>query len=94
MGLQYNSFENTVGKGEIAHNEQFLLFLQRFLPFQRSFHYFNQILNCPVQTLSVWKSLKSIVVERVKSVTIDKILSQTKLEVLATAKKNKLQTEM
>ena len=24
-------FENTVGKGEIAHNEQFLLFPQRFL---------------------------------------------------------------
>ena len=24
--LQYNSFENTVGKGEIARNEQFLLF--------------------------------------------------------------------
>ena len=29
--LQYNSFENTVGKGEIARNEQFLLFPQRFL---------------------------------------------------------------
>ena len=24
--LQYMSFENTVAKGEIAHNEQFLLF--------------------------------------------------------------------
>ena len=24
--LQYNTFENTVGKGEIARNEQFLLF--------------------------------------------------------------------
>ena len=24
--LQYQSFENTVGKGEIARNEQFLLF--------------------------------------------------------------------
>ena len=24
--LQKNSFKNTVGKGEIAHNEQFLLF--------------------------------------------------------------------
>ena len=30
--LQYKSFENTVGKGEIAHNEQFLLFPQCFLP--------------------------------------------------------------
>ena len=26
MCLQYKSFENTVGKGEIARNEQFLLF--------------------------------------------------------------------
>ena len=25
-------FENTVGKGEIAHNEQFLLYPQCFLP--------------------------------------------------------------
>ena len=30
--LQYKSFENTVGNGEIAHNEQFLLFPQCFLP--------------------------------------------------------------
>ena len=28
---QQTSFENIVGKGEIAHNEQFLLFLQGFL---------------------------------------------------------------
>ena len=30
--LLYNSFENTAGKGEIARNEHFLLFLQCFLP--------------------------------------------------------------
>ena len=30
--LQYKSFENTVEKGEIASNEQFLLFPQCFLP--------------------------------------------------------------
>ena len=30
MCLQYKSFENTVGKGEIACKEQFLLFLQCF----------------------------------------------------------------
>ena len=29
--LHYQSFENTVGKGEIARNEQFLLFPQCFL---------------------------------------------------------------
>ena len=31
--LLYKSFENTVGKGEIARLEQFLLFPQCFLPF-------------------------------------------------------------
>ena len=30
--LQYKSFEITVGKGEIASHEQFLLFPQGFLP--------------------------------------------------------------
>ena len=30
--LQYKSFENTVGKGEIARNEQFLLFPTVFSP--------------------------------------------------------------
>ena len=30
-------FENTVGKGEIARNEQFLLFPQCFLPFVENF---------------------------------------------------------
>ena len=30
--LQYKSFENTVGIGEIACNKQFLLFPQYFLP--------------------------------------------------------------
>ena len=29
--LQFKPFENTVGKGEIARNEQFLLFPQCFL---------------------------------------------------------------
>ena len=32
MCLKYKSFENTVGKGEIARNEQFLLFPQCFYP--------------------------------------------------------------
>ena len=35
--LQYKSFEKAVGKGEIAHNEQFLLFPKCFLPFWRTF---------------------------------------------------------
>ena len=41
--LQYKSFENTVGKGEIARNEQFLLFPQCFLPICRTFYHFNHI---------------------------------------------------
>ena len=43
MCLQYKSSENTVGKEEIAHNEQFLLFPQRFLPIWRSFCHFYQV---------------------------------------------------
>ena len=35
--LQYMPFENAVGKGEIAHNEQFLLFSQCFLPVLKNF---------------------------------------------------------
>ena len=31
MYLHYKSLENTVGKGEIARNEQFLFFPQCFL---------------------------------------------------------------
>ena len=41
--LQYDSLENTVGKGEIARYEQFLLFPQCFLPFWRTFCHFHQI---------------------------------------------------
>ena len=36
----YNSFENTVGKGEIALNKQFLLFPECFLPVWRTFCHF------------------------------------------------------
>ena len=36
-------FKNTVGKGEIAHNEQFLLFPQCFLPIWITFCHFRQI---------------------------------------------------
>ena len=41
--LQYKSFKNTVGKGEIACNEQFLLLPQCFLPIWRTFYQFHQI---------------------------------------------------
>ena len=49
-------FENTVGKGEIARNEQFLLFPQCFLPVWITFCHFRQIWNCRLQTLSLEKS--------------------------------------
>ena len=35
--------ENTVGKGEIAHNEQFLLYPQYFLLTWRTFFHLHQI---------------------------------------------------
>ena len=41
--LQDKSFENTAGKGEIARNEQFLLFPQCFLLVWRTFYHFHQI---------------------------------------------------
>ena len=41
--LQQKSFENTVGKGEIARNEQFLLFPQRFQAFLRTFCHYHKI---------------------------------------------------
>ena len=60
------TFENTVGKGEIARNEQFLLFPQCFLPFWRTSCHFHQTQDCRLQTLSAWKCLKFVVWERVK----------------------------
>ena len=63
---KHRSFENTVGKGEIARNEQFLLFpvfstcLESFLPFSSN-------LKLSSATLLVWTSLKFVVWERVTS---------------------------
>ena len=51
--LQYKSLENTVGKGEIACNEQFLLFPQCFLPIWKSFCHFHETQNCRLQTFSI-----------------------------------------
>ena len=52
--LHYKSFEYTMGKVEIARNEQFLHFPQCFLPLWRTFCHFHLIQNCHLQTLSVW----------------------------------------
>ena len=72
--LQYKSFGNTMGKGEIAHYEQFLLFPQCFLTFWITFSHVYQISNCRLQTLSVWEILKFVVWERV-----NKILHEIKI---------------
>ena len=66
MGLQYKSFENTGGNGEIARNKQFLLFPQCFLPILRTFWHFHQVQNRRLQTLLVWKSVKFVIWEMVK----------------------------
>ena len=63
--LKYNSFEITVGKEEIAPNEQFLLSHSVFYPFGDLLAVFIESLNCCVKTLSFWKSLNSVVWERV-----------------------------
>ena len=64
--LQYKSFENIVGKQEIAHSEQFLLFPECFQPLWRTFCNFHPIRNCLLQICPVWKSLKFVIWERVK----------------------------
>ena len=64
--LQYKSFKNTVGKGEIPHNKQFLLFPQSFLSVCRTFCHFYVIWNCRLQTHLVWKSIKFVVWESVQ----------------------------
>ena len=54
--LHYKSFEKTVGQGEIARYQQFLLFQKCFLPVWRTFCHFHQIYNCRLQTHLVWKT--------------------------------------
>ena len=64
--LQYKSFENTVGKGEIARNKQFLLFHSVSCLFEEFSAVFITFEIENLQTLSVWKSLKFVVWERNK----------------------------
>ena len=61
MCLLYKSFENTVGKGEIACREQFLFFPQCFVPFLRTFCHIQQIQNYRIQIVSFWNSLNFVV---------------------------------
>ena len=52
--LQYKSFENTVGKGQNAHNKQFLLFPQCFLPFWSTFIKFEIVIGKVFQFERIW----------------------------------------
>ena len=54
----------TLCEKEIAHNEQFLLFPQCFLPIWRTICRFCQFRNCRLQIPSIWKSVKFVVWER------------------------------
>ena len=60
--LHYTSFENTMGKGEIAHNEQFLHFLKCFLPFNplpnKKFFNWSKLKTCADNKINVNKRLK------------------------------------
>ena len=58
MHQQQTAFENIVGKGEIARNEQFLLFPQCFL--------LNQIISFPNVHIFVITSLFAIELEEPK----------------------------
>ena len=81
--LHYRSFENTVGKGEIARNEEFLFLPQCFLPFWKTFCHFHQIKSCRLQTLLVWKTLKFVIWERVNYLPSGKLLDWSKWKTLA-----------
>ena len=47
--------------------DKFLLFQQCFLSIWKFLYHFHQIHNCRLEILSVWKSLKFVVWERVKT---------------------------
>ena len=58
MHQHWTTFENNVGKGEIAHNEQFLLFPQRFLLNQITIFLFVYLLTAHLYLLLNWKTPK------------------------------------
>ena len=62
--LQYKSFENALGKGEIACNEHFLLFPVFSILLENSM-LFSSNSKLHLQTFSVWKSLTSVVWETI-----------------------------
>ena len=65
---------------DTAGNEQFLLFPQCSPHFWKPFQHFHQIQNCHLRTLSVSKSLKFNVWERVNYLLVEKFLGLSKSE--------------
>ena len=55
----YIAVKNIVRKGEIACNKQFLLFSQCCPPYVALIFHFKCTLNCHLQFVSIWTSLKS-----------------------------------
>ena len=58
MPLRKKPFENTVGKGENAGNQHFLLFPHCFLLFPEQISIFQSPLFCRLEMLSIWTGLK------------------------------------
>ena len=74
-------FENIVGKGENAGNQQFLLFTQCFRPILKTNSVFKLNVFCCLQMLSIWASLKICrLVKSFNSFPHDKIFDHTKLK--------------
>ena len=73
MTLKKKALENTVGKGENAGNQHFLLFSQGFLLYHREESSSKQSLICRLQMLSIW--LRPKLCRLVKSKTKKKVLS-------------------
>ena len=61
--LWYKSFGNNAGKGEIARNEQFLLFPQCFYLFAEKSAIFIKVKIVVCEPFSVWQSRKFVVWE-------------------------------
>ena len=91
MCLQYKPFENTVGKGEIARHEQFLLFPHSvFYPFRQLF---SILIKYEIVICKLFRfkrvGLKFVIRERVKGGPSDlgtKILQKTKKIILILSK--------
>ena len=87
--LPYKSFENTVGKGEIACDKQFLLFPQCFLLILRAFCHIHQIWNSRLK-LSQFRRVQNLSHDfgLCNPLPDNKILAQSRLKAYADDKLN------